>query len=358
MSLISKLVSLLVKIRFIPVNNDRKKDRITFKLCSFVTLTFFIIHFGLFLMINLTIQLAAQTVSHVFMEYWKKTNIIDTISSLLLGPFVSWLFPFCPVFLAKGLPFIPTISLANDLKWPRHGAKHVLSYFLCALGLLAINGTFWSDILKEENTETHIQVLIYISSSFQYLIAPLYLILPTMLVSSWMEKFVSLCEYENDGKEVPRARRCIELYLAFQKGFGTFFLYVFSVTQLLSVFTLFLTVSHSIGSAYTLSTTILYSFGNLLITSGLILNIAGLTFTLEIGHKSLLDLAKPLQEQLIPQMDGCERQVIKNIIQNLSQMQPLTGNGFFAITRSTLTAMTSVSITYIIILVQFKMSAT
>ena len=279
-SFISKLVSLLIKVKFIPVNNDRKKDRITFKLCSLVTLTFFIIHFGLFLMINLIIQIAAQDVSHIFMENWKKTNIIDTISSLLLGTFVSLIFPFCPVFLAKGLPFIPTISLASDLKWPRHGAKHVLSYILCALGLLAINATFWSDIFKEANVETHIQVLIYIPSSVQYLIAPLYLILPTMLVSSWMEKCVSLCECTAVGKEVPRARRCIELYLAFQKGFGTLFLYVFCVTQLLSVFTLFLIVSHSNGSAYTLSSKILYSFGNLLITSGLILNIAGLTFTL------------------------------------------------------------------------------
>ena len=165
MSLISKLVSLLIKVRFIPVNNYRKKDRITFKLCSFVTLTFFIIHFGAFLMINLIIQLAAQKVSHVFMEYWKKTNIIDTISSLLLGPFVRWLFPFCPVFLAKGLPFIPTISLANDLKWPRHETKHVLSYFLCAFGLTSLKTKtqkhtfrFWSIFHHIFSTWLHLYI--------------------------------------------------------------------------------------------------------------------------------------------------------------------------------------------------------
>ena len=172
-----------------------------------------------------------------------------------------------------------------------------------------------------------------------------------------MEKFVSLCETKDRGKEIPRARRCIELYSAFQEGFGTFFFFVFSVTQLLSIFTLFLTISQSIGSDDPLLVKLLYSFGNLVVTSGLILNITGLTFILETGYTSLIGLTKPLQEKLLQQMDGSERGIIKNTIKDLEQMQPLTGNGCFAITRGTLTAMVSVSITYIIILVQFKMSA-
>ena len=44
------------------------------------------------------------------------------------------------------------------------------------------------------------------------------------------------------------------------------------------------------------------------------------------------------------------------LVQDLESRGPLTGLGLFSIERSTLTAMLSVSLTYIIILIQFKMS--
>jgi hypothetical protein len=355
-SIISQLVSILLKVRFIPVKIDHQRKRVTIKLCSVVTLTCFIIHWGLFLLINMPVNIAAHQVRYVVVEYFEKTNVIDAISQFLFGSFMGVLFPFCPVFLAMGLPAIPSIALAIDLNWPRNGVKNVFSFFMIAFGAFLINATFWNNNLEEENVQTHIKILLYFSPS--NFIAPLYWILPILLVSSWMEKFISICESNDKGKEIPRARRCIELYTAFQEGFGTFFFFVFSVTQLLSIFTLFLTISQSIGSDDTLAVKLLHSLGNLVVTSGLILNITGLTFILETGYKSLTGLAKPLQEQLIQQMDGSERRIIKNTIKDLEQMQPLTGNGYFAITRGTLTAMVSVSITYIIILVQFKMSAT
>ena len=291
-SIISKLVSLLIKVRFIPVKNDHEKKRVTFKLCSVVTLTCFSIQWGLFILINMPVNIAVQQVWYVVDEYFEKTNIIDAISQFLFGSFIGMLFPFCPIFLAMGLPSIPSISLAIDLNWPRNGVKHVFSFFMIAIGAFLINATFWTNNLEEENVQTHIKVLLYLSPS--NFIAPLYWILPILLVSSWMEKFISLCESNARGKEIPRARRCIELYSAFQEGFGSFFFFVFSVTQLLSIFTLFLTISQSIGSDDTFSVKLLYSLGNLVVMSGFILNITGLTFILETGYISLIGLAKPL----------------------------------------------------------------
>ena len=97
------------------------------------------------------------------------------------------------------------------------------------------------------------------------------------------------------------------------------------------------------------------SFGTLVVSAGLILNIAALSFILETGYNSLRELAKPLQEKLL--IEGSERKIIKNVIKEIEEIKPLTGNGFFEITRGSLTGMVSVGITYIIILVQFKISA-
>ena len=49
------------------------------------------------------------------------------------------------------------------------------------------------------------------------------------------------------------------------------------------------------------------------------------------------------------------KKVIK-IIDVIDSAEPLSGSGMFYITRSTLTSMISTSITYLIILVQFKIS--
>ena len=46
----------------------------------------------------------------------------------------------------------------------------------------------------------------------------------------------------------------------------------------------------------------------------------------------------------------------KKFFQEIESLGPLTGLGFFDIEKSTLTSMVSTALTYIIILVQFKMS--
>ena len=113
--------------------------------------------------------------------------------------------------------------------------------------------------------------------------------------------------------------------------------------------------SRALGANEPVSVKVGSSFGTLLISFGLMLNIAGLTFTLESGYKSLKSLVKPLQEQLL--MDASDRMIIKNTIKEIEDLKPLTGNGYFSISKGTLTSMLSVGITYIIILVQFKISA-
>ena len=87
---------------------------------------------------------------------------------------------------------------------------------------------------------------------------------------------------------------------------------------------------------------------------GLILSITLLTFTLETAHSRVHGWAKHLQDNL--PTEETERQIVKNLIKEIEGIKPLSGKGFFSITRGTLTSMVSVGIIYIIILVQFKIS--
>ena len=114
-------------------------------------------------------------------------------------------------------------------------------------------------------------------------------------------------------------------------------------------------ISTVIGSHEAFYLRLLSSFGILIVASGLSLNIAAFTLTLESGYNNLQSLKPPLQDLLLGQR--YDRQLVKNIIKEVENTKPLSGNGYFAITKGTLTGMLSVGITYIIILVQFKITA-
>ena len=357
LSMMSKLVNILIKIRFIPVKNDAKNLKITFKLCSMVTFTFFVVHFGASFLSYAIYEQIVSSIRDIVTERMMKYNAID-IASIYAFIFLLYWFPFCPLFLGHALPSVPTIFRAKDLKWPKHGAKHLAALFLFALGQSAIYAGFWSEALKEKNVPEQTAVLLYIlpiALSFGF---TSYWVVPALLVSALMDKFIFLCECRAVGKELAHAKRCLELYSAFDCGFGLFFFFVFGVSQVFVIFTLYLTISGPIESSSSVFGIIIYSSGQLLASCGLMLNIAGLTFSLDAGHKSLKGLANVLQDQLVHVTEGSERQTIKNTIKVIEQTGPLNGKGFFDITRGTLTGMVSVGFTYIIILVQFKMSIT
>ena len=75
-------------------------------------------------------------------------------------------------------------------------------------------------------------------------------------------------------------------------------------------------------------------------------------FLLDELHASLSNVTDTLEAMPAA---GEDKAIIK-LIKTLEKTGPLSGYGLFTIERSTLTSMISTSITYLIILVQFKMS--
>ena len=70
-----------------------------------------------------------------------------------------------------------------------------------------------------------------------------YFIVPILIILSYIEKLISMCKENAVGEKIQHAGRCIETYKAFESGFGPFLCFVFGVTQLLLIFSFFMTIS-------------------------------------------------------------------------------------------------------------------
>ena len=93
-----------------------------------------------------------------------------------------------------------------------------------------------------------------------------------------------------------------------------------------------------------------------MISLGMLLNITALTLSIDEANEALKGLTESLQDFLLINRANYERQEVLNTIKKLENSGPLSGKRFFSITRGTITGMLSISITYLIIIVQFKIS--
>lgn len=81
-----------------------------------------------------------------------------------------------------------------------------------------------------------------------------------------------------------------------------------------------------------------------------------LTLTSEQTFTKLQDLTKQLENIIVhsKQMDLKDGEKIKFLIKEVENTKPLNGNGYFDLNKGTLTSIVSISLTYFIILIQFR----
>ena len=72
------------------------------------------------------------------------------------------------------------------------------------------------------------------------------------------------------------------------------------------------------------------------------MGLIALTFTVESAYDSVQNLLERTEERLLRTREKSERQKLKYEIRKLSKLEPMTGGGFFQISKSTLTSMFSV----------------
>jgi hypothetical protein len=162
------------------------------------------------------------------------------------------------------------------------------------------------------------------------------------------------------------ARSCLQLYSELERGLGPFFLFCFSFWQVSWIAFIFMGVAAIFGQQ---SVTAIAGFG--LIGIGILLLVTSFTFCLATCHSGIKHLGRGVRADIRDLAAGREKEEAKDLLhvtlllitlpvltppQELEATGPLSGLGFFTIERSTITAMVSTAVTYIIILVQFRMS--
>ena len=91
-----------------------------------------------------------------------------------------------------------------------------------------------------------------------------------------------------------------------------------------------------------------------LVTTYCSLVLYSITITAESAFEKFKNLSVALQQSMIKEKDPVEQMKIRFLIEKVEKAKPLSGNGYFEISKLTLASITSISVTYLIILLQFR----
>ena len=169
---------------------------------------------------------------------------------------------------------------------------------------------------------------------------------------------------------LPWVRSCISLYRRVHEHMGFLHLFLFAQLQLMWIEALFLAMSLPINSKTEFlpmiihclgkhrdsqnSNVIVDSAGFLLISMAFLIFLKMMCFEIDAFYRSFKNIRFfRLKNKKLTLEDQADIEEVMDIIDDA---QPISGCGLFEINRSTLTNMISTSVTYLIILLQFKLS--
>jgi hypothetical protein len=260
------------------------------------------------------------------------------------------------LFVADAFPKVTEISMTLKLKRPKSMKRIILLMFCAVVGsFLFYVGNFMSFSPKLSAYPWSTRVIyIFVAPFTCYIISIICVALSFTIVTGWITHLMDICKSKPpENEEVAWAKNCLLLYGKIEQSLGPLMLFMFSWTQVMWIFSLFLSITLPIGShigdTAALACT---SIGFLMISLFFLLGTITICFLCEDLHRSLANVIDTLEDMPAA---GEDKEVAK-LIKSLEKVGPLTGCGLFKIQRSTLTSMVSTSITYLIILVQFKLS--
>ena len=94
--------------------------------------------------------------------------------------------------------------------------------------------------------------------------------------------------------------------------------------------------------------------GFILFSIGFLLAMEVILFSIHDLHTSLRKLRRATEDL----EDRDDWRTIKDLVRDIEDLDPISGCGLFTVDRTTLTSTISVSITYLIVLIQFKQTST
>ena len=211
------------------------------------------------------------------------------------------------------------------------------------------------------------------------LLCPVFLLLYTAffisvsycLVLVWLRNTEDLFHYNQEYlNKIEWAEVCIKIYNRMEIHFGVYFLFYFTMSQFIWTILFYLAISLAISNnGFSTESVLLQSLGfkirkklkikkkllgPFLFSIAYLIFLKFLIFQVDSIYRSFKKIKLELEDIDVEDKEDSKR--VSKIIDVIDSAEPLSGCGMFHITRSTLTSMISTSITYLIILVQFKIS--
>ena len=263
------------------------------------------------------------------------------------------------------------IILSNNLKWPKYGNKFVILSLLYYASVCVSTSTWNRKFIL--NLGQPIQTLVpciigqMVSIFFSFFMT----FNMILFVLIWIEQFGATCTKFYVMDVEIHVQKCLYIMETLQNGLGKFiFVYktyfhsyfhsgttlflCFLCFQISTITFLFMTISVHLSTIYEPWQNIVNSVSNFISAIYCTSTLYFITMTTESSFDNLKKLVEPLQQKIVQEKDATEQLKIKMVIEKVDNVKTLNGNGYFEISRATLTSIVSISITYLIILLQFR----
>ena len=352
--ILPKIFRVLIKMNIIPLHWNISENQLSFK---FISRSFALYYMYYFVLSLNVFVFAFKFGFSKLKEFWEnlifEENITDLLTFLafnIFGVSVPNIFPiFC-----KNMTRISTDIVMNKmLSWPNHGYKIILMSFLNNLALNVY--TYLFNLLTLDTDIATIAWLIpglfLMLLFFQLLQTVMYLFILT-----WLDHFSKICKDADSETVIEHTQKCQTYYKSLQDGLGTTFLIYILILQLMLVINWYMAISSIFFGTYNIWYNVIISICYLLMALYSSTILYSVTTAAEMSYMALQNMIIPLEKLLKMKQNSEEYLDIKLLIREIERTPPLNGNGYFDLKKATITSIISTSVTYLVILLQFRTS--
>ena len=343
---------ILVKMCIIPLNVNLSQKKVTFKLMSKQTMIFLLYQF----MMAAVFFLCSYMTGIENLIMWLKHKLNDSNTTdfvaMLCVMLLSCILPNCALYFLKELTYVDNeIILSPNLQVPKHWRKLVLSSVLNTVV------TCLYMFIEIRYSSVEVDNALYSwwlsGSLFQIIYLNLNQFFYFFIILCLIDEFSrTLFIFEHD--IIFHTNKSVYLFKTLQKGFEKTFLIFFSLYQTQNIFCLYMSISSNMSGNEDTWQNVTLSVCYFVMSAYFMVIMYCIAMTAEEAFDALQSLIKPLNKMLVNENDSSRQESIRIAIRKLEKTRPLNGNGYFNITRETLTSIVSTTITYLIILLQFR----
>ncbi len=352
---VSNILKILIKICIIPlkINQSENTAKVTFKFVSKETLFFLLYPFIIFgsTFFMMFYEIGINTFLLWFITKFQNSNLIDFVSLMCIMNFAVTIPSFSLPFFKQLTRVAPEIILSQRLQLPSHWKKFVfasLLYTFSSFIYMFINIRF----SKIENE--CIDYFWWIAGALiQNICVNIFAFIFFSIILCLIDEFKRIVSLRKDNI-ISHSNNCLNYFKTLQKGFGTTFLITFSFYQMENVFCTYMSISSIMSMNEIVWQNLVLSVCYFTMAAYFMTILYCFTLTAEEAYDALQSLNSPLEKMLVSEDDLTRKELIKITMRKLDKVQPLNGYGYFYITRETLTSIISTTITYLIILLQFR----